>query len=160
MIKAILAMDENKGMGKDGSLPWPKNSEDLKHFKNKTFGCSVIMGSKTWDDPCFPAPLDGRDNLVISSKGFENFKGATVLSKNLNDFIQYLDSRNMNDTWVIGGSSIFEQLHDIIDEYHITEIEGDFDCDVFFNQSLEDFILSDRFTSTTSNIYKIYKRKY
>ena len=36
MIKAILACDGNWGIGKDGGMPWPHNSADLKWFKEKT----------------------------------------------------------------------------------------------------------------------------
>ena len=35
MIRAILACDNSWGIGKDGDLPWPHNSADLKWFKNE-----------------------------------------------------------------------------------------------------------------------------
>ena len=36
MIKAIMAVDDNGGVSRDGSMPWPKNHKDLKWFKNHT----------------------------------------------------------------------------------------------------------------------------
>ena len=36
MIKAILACDAEGGVGKNNTLPWPKNSRDLKWFKDNT----------------------------------------------------------------------------------------------------------------------------
>ena len=33
MFKAIMAVDDKGGISKDGSMPWPKNSSDLKWFK-------------------------------------------------------------------------------------------------------------------------------
>ena len=160
MVKAILAVEKNSGMGYNGTLPWPKNSEDLKHFKNKTVGCTVVMGSGTWNDKCFPSPLKDRDNFVISSKGFENYKGANVLSKNIPEFIQYIDSRNMmTDTWIIGGKNVLEQLHDIIDEYHITTINGEYECDVFFDLPMNDFVKASSTISTSNgNEYSVFKR--
>ena len=34
MIKAIMAVDEKGGISKGQSMPWPKNSIDLKWFKD------------------------------------------------------------------------------------------------------------------------------
>ena len=34
MIKAIMAVDDNGGISKGSSMPWPKNSNDLNWFKN------------------------------------------------------------------------------------------------------------------------------
>ena len=35
-IKAILACDDYGGVSKNGTLPWPHNSTDLKWFKSNT----------------------------------------------------------------------------------------------------------------------------
>jgi dihydrofolate reductase len=42
MIKAILACDEEWGIGKDGDLPWPKNSDDLRWFKECTKDQAIV----------------------------------------------------------------------------------------------------------------------
>ena len=44
MIKAIMAVDDDGGVSKRGSMPWPKNSNDLKWFKKYTLNNVVIMG--------------------------------------------------------------------------------------------------------------------
>ena len=31
MIKAIMAVDDDGGVSKRGSMPWPKNSNDLRN---------------------------------------------------------------------------------------------------------------------------------
>ena len=36
MIKAIMAVDDEWGFSKNGSMPWPTNTEDLQHFKETT----------------------------------------------------------------------------------------------------------------------------
>ena len=48
-MKAILAADTDWGIGKDGTMPWPHNSDDLAWFKECTIDSTVIMGRKTWD---------------------------------------------------------------------------------------------------------------
>ena len=72
-IALIVAVAENGVIGKKGDIPW-KCSSDLKHFRRLTMGRPVIMGRKTWQS--LPGPLEGRDNIVISSRpGFAS-KGA------------------------------------------------------------------------------------
>ena len=65
MIKAILACDEDWGIGKDGELPWPHNSADLKWFKEITTGGVVVMGKSTWDSLPFK-PLPKRENIIVT----------------------------------------------------------------------------------------------
>ena len=57
MIKAIMAVDDKGGVSKNGSMPWPKNTADLKWFKNHTINNVVIMGKLTWIDPFMLTPL-------------------------------------------------------------------------------------------------------
>jgi len=64
-INAIVAVDEHWGIGKDGTMPWPHLSEDLKRFKKLTDGSMIVMGKNTWLS--LPKrPLPGRENVVIS----------------------------------------------------------------------------------------------
>jgi dihydrofolate reductase len=67
MINAIFAIDEEGGMGLDGSMPWPKNLKDLNWFKVHTIGHIVVMGRGTWDATDMPSPLPNRTNWVVTS---------------------------------------------------------------------------------------------
>ena len=67
MISAIVAVDNNWGIGYNGNL-LEHIPEDLKHFKTITTNHTVVMGSKTWDS--LPKkPLLNRINIIISNKG-------------------------------------------------------------------------------------------
>ena len=68
MIKAILACDSAGGVSKDGTMPWPKNSKDLRWFKSNTVENVVVMGSTTWDDPLMPGPLPKRINVLATTR--------------------------------------------------------------------------------------------
>ena len=57
MIKAIMAADDNGGVSKGKSMPWPKNPKDLQWFKKNTLNQVVLMGRLTWEDPFMPTPL-------------------------------------------------------------------------------------------------------
>jgi dihydrofolate reductase len=67
MISAIVAVDNNWGIGYNGDL-LEHIPDDMKFFKKLTTGNVVIMGRKTWDS--LPVkPLPDRLNLVITRQG-------------------------------------------------------------------------------------------
>jgi dihydrofolate reductase len=152
MIKAIIATDSEGGIGKNGTIPWPPNKEDLKHFKKQTTGHIVVMGSKTWLDPCFPAPLKNRDNYIVTSKT-EGFSGATIMRKDFKS--QILELSENKTVWIIGGASVIEQCMDIINEIHLTVIRGYFDCDTFFKYDKTQFTIMENTYSYDNNYYVI-----
>jgi len=61
-MKAIIAMAENRVIGKNGGLPWPSIKEDFKHFKEFTMGNTLIVGKNTFDT--LPL-LKNRECLVL-----------------------------------------------------------------------------------------------
>jgi len=130
MIKAILACDDTGGVSKDGTLPWPNNSRDLKWFKDNTAGHVVVMGSTTWDDPHMPRPLPNRVNVLVTSRK-DDYPGAdTYIGGNLVSGLKLLELNHPGlITWVIGGPNIIEQTLGAIDEFYISRIPGDYDCD-------------------------------
>lgn len=131
MIRAILACDEHWGIGKDGDLPWPHNSADLKWFKECTDGDVVVMGRKTWDS--LPKrPLPNRENVVITSS---NTASDEYISGDIKSISKLLPQMNFTkNVWVIGGASIFEQLLSYIDEIWISRISGTYDCDTHLSE--------------------------
>ena len=67
IYKIICAMCNQRGIGKDGELPW-KIKEDLNFFSKLTKGNknnAVIMGKKTWIS--LKKYLPDRDNLILST---------------------------------------------------------------------------------------------
>ena len=48
LMTIIAAMDQNRLIGVDNTLPW-RLSADLQNFKKLTSGNAIIMGRKTWD---------------------------------------------------------------------------------------------------------------
>jgi dihydrofolate reductase len=163
MIKAIMAVDEDWGIGKDGTLPWPANKEDLKQFKDKTTNHVVIMGSNTWNDPCFPAPLKNRANIVVTSNPDKYLnEGAYAaitndLKQSIIDIADNLSDSSAKDVWIIGGKKLIEACWDIIDEFHLTRIKGSWDCDTFLDFPADDFTLIQG-DVTENNEYYIYRR--
>ena len=135
MIKAIMAVDDNGGISKDLSMPWPKNSKDLQWFKKNTLNQVVVMGSKTWEDPFLPTPLKYRENILITNKDNSHYPGANAYIKGeIVDEILNLEKKYLNkDIYIIGGSEIIKQTFDLFKEFYLTRIYGNFECDKFID---------------------------
>ena len=146
MIRAILAHDDNWGIGKDGTLPWPTNKDDLRWFKENTDNDIVVMGRKTWESLPIK-PLPNRLNFVITSTNMEQYNPrphCTYSGENAGRIIkEIIDTRyKPYDTWIIGGAQLVESCLDVIDELWLNNVGSDYDCDTFLprDKILDKFI--------------------
>lgn len=132
MIKAILACDEKGGVSKNGTLPWPNNKKDLSWFRDNTRGHIVVMGSTTWEDPHMPRPLPKRVNVLVTSRETEYPGAHGYINGDLNAHLRSLEIESPGlITWVIGGPNIVEQSLGVIDEFYLSRIPGNYDCDTY-----------------------------
>ncbi|AVQ99185.1 dihydrofolate reductase [Oceanobacillus iheyensis] len=135
MISLLLAMDRNNLIGRNNDLPWhlPK---DLRFFKEKTLGNTIIMGRKTFESIGFPLPK--RENIVITSSS-ELEKEVTCISSV--DTIKEWNKMNPEkEYFVIGGGRLFEQVLPFADRMYITLIDEAFQGDTYFPEiSYEDW---------------------
>jgi dihydrofolate reductase len=127
-VGLVYARAKNGVIGRGGVLPWHL-PEDLAHFKQVTLGSTVIMGRKTWESlpPRF-RPLPGRRNIVITRQAGWHADGAERAAS----LAEALGAcAGEPQAWVIGGAEIFAQAMDRADIAEVTEIDRDFDGDVF-----------------------------
>jgi len=135
MISAILACDDRGGIGKNGTLPWPKMEEDLAYFKRMTDGKTVVMGSSTWQSKGMPKPLPNRYNVVVTLHP-EQHPGADAYLPQKGegpvDGIRSLeDWRGLENVFIIGGAKLISEVFLIIDRFYLSRIPGNYDCDTF-----------------------------
>lgn len=129
MIAAIAAVDENFGIGYKGEL-LERIPEDLKYFKSKTDGATVIMGRRTWESLPYK-PLPNRKNIVITSH-YDSFNDASHLTMNLDEAIHYIETTD-ETVFIIGGETIYEQLLPWCNDLYITKIYKSYDnVDAYF----------------------------
>lgn len=131
-ISLIAAMDEKRGIGRDGKLPWHL-PEDLKRFKELTIGHAVVMGRKTFDS--IGRPLPNRKNIVITHNTSYIIQTTedVLVAHSLEEALRLTSLAQGNDEcFIIGGGQIFEEAIKIADKLYLTLIEGDFNCDTFF----------------------------
>tara|TARA_R110000796_G_scaffold46462_3_gene112181 strand:+ start:3809 stop:4294 length:486 start_codon:yes stop_codon:yes gene_type:complete len=159
MINAIFAVDSLGGLGKNGSLPWPKNSEDLRWFKHNTLGHIVVMGGNTWRDPLMPKPLSGRTNVVITSQPVDT-AGVIVYNNDITQSIEKLQQQNPDkDVFIIGGASLLTSTWDIVSRVVLTQFNESYDCDVSMDLDvcLRNFTMTEQ-TQTDNGRYSIWNK--
>ena len=123
MISAIVAVDNNWGIGYNGDL-LEHIPEDLKYFQALTTGHVVVMGRKTWDS--LPKkPLKNRLNIVISSQP-RGPLGDMAFSIPMDEAkVRVAMSENDEEWFIIGGGTIYKEFLSICDRVYVTKIYKD-----------------------------------
>ncbi len=131
-INLIYARARNGVIGANNALPWHL-PQDLAHFKRLTANAPVMMGRKTWESlPARFRPLPGRTNIVVSRQRDWHCDGALAV-----DSLEWGCAlcTGMTPTpaelWVIGGAQLFAAAMPLATRVVVTEIDRDFDGDVF-----------------------------
>jgi len=141
MISIIVAIAKNRAIGKDNQLLWHL-SYDLKRFKKLTEGHIVIMGQKTFES--LPKkPLPNRTNIVITDD-FEYEQEGVTLAYSITDSLVIAKNSNIEgEVFIIGGASIYRQFLPLADKFYITQIDKEFEGDVYFPELDESWEITD-----------------
>ena len=125
-ISLIAAFAEERVIGKEGKIPWALK-DDLKHFRNKTEGCSVVMGRKTYES--IGRPLPNRLNIVMTKnpKMLEGVKEVSGRKEALE-----IASSYSNEVFIIGGEKIYEEFLPMATKMYLTKIYIKVKGDSFF----------------------------
>src|SRR5215203_5191633 len=103
VLSLLLAASENNVIGKNNRLPWHL-PDDLKYFKNLTWGLPILMGRKTFDS--IGKPLPGRKSIVVTRDHNWKREGVTVVHS-IEDAITKANDLGAKEVFVIGGAEIF-----------------------------------------------------
>ncbi len=137
MLTLIVAMSENRVIGRDGGLPWHL-PDDLKRFKRLTTGHTVVMGRRTYES--IGRPLPNRENIILTRQPGYTVEGATVLPS-LEAALANLTDREQ--VFIIGGGEIYRQALPLADRIELTLIHQHIEGDTTFPE-----IPSDTFRET------------
>lgn len=158
-MKAIVAVDKNWGIGKDGDLLFHLPG-DLKYFRETTKDAIIIIGRKTLESFPDGKPLPDRTNVVITRN--EDYQAedciichsaeeAVVIAQALdledsfagderadvkNDAIA--DSSASQKIYVCGGGEIYRMMLPWCDQILVTKIDADMEADTYFPDLDED----------------------
>jgi len=131
-LSIIVAMANNRAIGKDNQLPWHL-PEDLQRFKYITMGKPIIMGRKTFES--IGRALPGRLNIVVTRQSNWQYSGVRV-AHSLDDAIQLADAQafinNHEEMMLIGGAELYRSALPQVNKIYLTRIETTVDADAFF----------------------------
>ena len=127
-IVLVVAMSENRVIGRDGDLPW-HISGDLKHFKAVTMGHPVVMGRKTWES--IGRPLPGRDNVVVTRDRSYAAEGAVIVGS-VGEAIDHCAGNGVARIMIIGGGQIYAETMPMATHLELTEVHAQVDGDTYF----------------------------
>ena len=151
----IVAMDEENTIGKDGDIPW-HYSEDMKYFKEKTTGHSVLMGRTTYESlPKDFRPLPDRENIVLTRSNL----GLGESVKVANSLEEGFEMAENEKVFIAGGASIYRQTLDLADKMLITRIPGDHNGDTSFPEFNEENWKLESSTESGDLIFEEYTSK-
>ncbi len=133
LLTAIVAMDDNRVIGRNGDLPWHL-PEDLAFFKQTTSGHPVVMGRKTFES--IGRPLPKRRNIVLTRNRDWSANNVEVIHHPEElETLPGLEGR----IFVIGGSEIYAAFLPITTELLISHVDGRHEGDTWFPEFTGDF---------------------
>ena len=133
MFKGIIAIAENRVIGNQGRLPWPKEKSDLSFFKEITWGGNVIFGRKTFDG-LGKTWLPNRNIYVMTGFNGYGWNQSKCKLAGVNSCTRIIqrdsDLPNGQDFWVCGGKGVYDFFMPQIEEFYVTYINGYYEGDV------------------------------
>ena len=129
-MNAIVVVDENWAIGRDGGL-LTHLPGDLKYYKSKTLGKTVVIGRKTLES--FPGgkPLPGRTNIVLTANEDYEAEGC-IICHSKEEVLAELEKCASEDVYISGGAAVYRQFMEDCDVFYVTKIYSSFEADRFF----------------------------
>jgi len=132
----LAAMDDNRGIGFEGELPWPSIKADFKWFKEVTMGKVIIVGNTTKK---FLPQLPGRIVFTLS----KNWRELGHNEYTVNDIGSIPD---LDNAVLCGGGSIYKQFLPQCTDLYLTKVKGCFKSDTYMPEF--------------EHLFKLYETKY
>jgi len=117
----IVAVDKNNCIGKGNDIPWhiPK---DLQYFKEKTLGCPVVMGRKTFES--IGRALPKRLNIIITrNKDYKAPEGVLVFQDLESAVERAKEETQTSKVFIIGGGEIYKKSLSMVSKVFVTRVD-------------------------------------
>ena len=139
-ISIIVAASLNRVIGQHNTLPWHMPA-DLRHFKAKTVGHPILMGSHTFRS--IGRVLPHRTSIVVSSTMDQSVIDYKVV-RSIEEGIEVAKTSGALELFVIGGGLIYEQTLPIAHTIYLTQIHANLEGDIYFPLLGEEWKITDR----------------
>jgi dihydrofolate reductase len=132
ILSQIVAAGEKNEIGRQNQLLWHLPN-DLKFFKNSTWGMPVIMGRKTYESIAGD-PLPGRINIIITqNSAFDPGIKKLLIAPDIPSAIIMAKETDCKEAFIAGGGEIYKQSLPFTNRIYMTRVHHEFpEADVFF----------------------------
>lgn len=127
-ISLIVAMDRQRGIGKDNHIPW-RLSADLKNFKALTMGHHLIVGRKT--AASIGRPLPGRAGVLITRAQDYTLTGWDI-THSLEEALALARQRGETEAFIGGGAEIYALALPLASRIYLTRVHATVEADTVF----------------------------
>ncbi len=159
MITLICAMGKNQEIGEKNRLLWDL-PRDMKHFRERTAGKTVVMGRKTFESIGFALPK--RRNIVLTRNNDFSAKGIEAFHS-LEKVLDLADEKK-EEIMVIGGSAIYELFLPYAHRLSLTFVDKEFpNADSYFPKfEKNDFSIKEKniWKKDEKNIFDMVQIEY
>lgn len=118
-MKLSVAVTQNWAIGNQNQL-LVRIPEDMKRFRQRTRGKTVVMGRLTFFSLPGAQPLKNRTNLVLSRDSGLEIPGVQVFNT-VDQLLEGLAPYPAEDVFVIGGQIVYERLLPFCTEAFVTK---------------------------------------
>lgn len=133
IISLVVAVADNNAIGGNNKLLWHLPN-DLKFFKNMTWGMPIIMGRKTFISIA-GRPLPGRINIVVTRSPLEIKERENLwVVSTMEQAFERAKETDCKEVFVIGGGEIYRQSIITAGKIYLTRVHAGFpEATVFFS---------------------------
>lgn len=153
-LSMIVAMARNRVIWKDKQLVW-HYSEDLKYFKSKTTGHTIIMGQNTYES--IGRLLPNRRNIVLTQSDeipwVECFHCISDLMENLEKTVL-----KEAEVFIIWWAYVYRQFLPLVETLYLTDVKKEYEWNIFFPEFENDFVEVSRVVADEID-FVVYRRK-
>jgi len=132
IIALVVAMGENRAIGRGGDLPWHLHS-DMRYFRKVTMGKPIIMGRLTFKS--LGRALDGRVNIVLTRDRDFAAPGAVMaysLAEGVDVARRAAAAVGVGEIMVMGGEDVFREVLPQASRIYLTEVHAAPHADTWF----------------------------
>lgn len=126
-LELIAAIGKNNELGTNNELIW-RIKEDMKAFKQITWGKTMVMGRKTYES--MPKNLEGRKYLVLTKSNIVYPNAGIITDKDR--FLRNIENTD-EEYIIVGGAQIYNLFINDVDIMYLTKIDVEYKlADAYF----------------------------
>ena len=128
IISMIVAMSENRVIGRDGDLPW-RLTADMRRFRTLTMDHHLILGRRTYES--LDGPLPGR-KVVVVSRSMEFPPAGAALVRSIAEGLDLARGAGEREVFIGGGQGIYSEAISVANRIYLTLVHTQIEGDAYF----------------------------